>query len=360
MKRITTVCGDIAPENLGFTDMHEHIMFNGADMGASCRPAMPTDLPVKYEDKVSLENIGFLKRNFPLVADAMDLNDEEAMTREVQEYKDSGGDSMVELSVPGIRLDVKAVKRISQKTGVNVITATGYYVESSWSGKYDGWSIRQFYDHMIDEIENGIEDTQIKPGCVKIALNDFTEAEEKALRAGGQAAKDTGMSITVHPDYAYGGTPGEIVEILVEEGVDPEKIVIAHMETTVKRPMKEMVLYPEKWGLDLDVAKRVLDKGANFSVEFLSGDIGLEALGTAPIPDWMKMAGIVRLIQQGYSRQIVLGTDMCVKTMCRQFGGEGYCRLTKFGVPALKKYGEVSDLAVRNMTVNNPARILAY
>lgn len=142
--------------------------------------------------------------------------------------------------------------------------------------------------------------------------------------------------------------------------MDPEKIVIAHMETTVKRPMKEMVLYPEKWGLDLDVAKRVLDKGANFSVEFLSGDIGLEALGTAPIPDWMKMAGIVRLIQQGYSRQIVLGTDMCVKTMCRQFGGEGYCRLTKFGVPALKKYGEVSDLAVRNMTVNNPARILAY
>lgn len=59
MKRITTVCGDIAPENLGFTDMHEHIMFNGADMGAICRPAMPTDLPVKYEDKVSLENIGF-------------------------------------------------------------------------------------------------------------------------------------------------------------------------------------------------------------------------------------------------------------------------------------------------------------
>ena len=25
MKRITTVCGDIAPEELGFTDMHEQI-----------------------------------------------------------------------------------------------------------------------------------------------------------------------------------------------------------------------------------------------------------------------------------------------------------------------------------------------
>ena len=62
-----------------------------------------------------------MKRNFPLVQDAMDLNDEAAMTREVQEYKDSGGDSMVELSVPGIRLDVEAVRRISEKTGVHVI-----------------------------------------------------------------------------------------------------------------------------------------------------------------------------------------------------------------------------------------------
>ena len=35
MKRVTTVCGDIAPEELGFTDMHEHIMFNGADMGGN-------------------------------------------------------------------------------------------------------------------------------------------------------------------------------------------------------------------------------------------------------------------------------------------------------------------------------------
>lgn len=360
MKRITTVCGDITPEKLGFTDMHEHIMFNGADMGALCKDAMPTNLPVKYEDKVSLENIGLLKRNFPLVLDAMDLNDEQAMTREVMEYKESGGDSMVELSVPGIRLDVEAIKRISEKTGVHVITAAGYYVETSWEGRYDGWDTREFYGHIMNEIEHGIEETDIKPGCVKIALQSFTEAEEKALRAGGQAAKDTGMSITVHPDFANGGNPVDIVEVLMEEGVNPEKIVIAHMETTVKRPMKEMILYPENWGLDLDVAKKVLDKGANFSVEFLSGDIGLEALGTAPIPDWMKMAGIVRLIQQGYSRQIVLGTDMCVKTMCRQFGGEGYCRLTKFAIPALQQYGEVSDLAIRNMTVNNPARILSY
>ena len=36
MSRITTVCGDIAPEELGYTDMHEHVMFDGTDMGKMC------------------------------------------------------------------------------------------------------------------------------------------------------------------------------------------------------------------------------------------------------------------------------------------------------------------------------------
>ncbi|MDO5424777.1 MAG: phosphotriesterase [Eubacteriales bacterium] len=360
MKKITTVCGDIAPEELGYTDMHEHIMFNGADMGAKCKPFMPQNLPVNYDDPVSLENIGLLKRNFPLVLDAMNLEDEEAMTGEVMEYKESGGQAMVELSVPGIRLDVAAVKRISEKTGVHVITATGFYVQSSWEGKFADWEIKDFYNHMMGEITEGIDGTGVKPGCVKIGLEEFSEQEERALRAGGQVAKDTGMSITVHPCYDAGGDPARIIQILLEEGMDPTKIVIAHTRTAVKRPLKEMLLYPELWGLDLDSAHQILEAGANVSVEVLSGDIGLENKGSVPIPDWMRLAGVRQLIAEGWSRQIVMGTDLCVKTMCRRFGGEGYCRMTKYAIPMLKKYGEVADTAIRDITVRNPARILAY
>ena len=170
MSRITTVCGDIAPEELGYTDMHEHVMFDGTDMGNICRPGMPGNLPIQWEDKISLENIGLLKRNFTLCRDAMNLDDEEVMTGEVADYKESGGDSLLELSVPGIRLDVAAIKRISEKTGVNIITATGFYIESSWMGRFDGWNTADFYKRIMDEFENGIEGTGIKPGCVKIAL----------------------------------------------------------------------------------------------------------------------------------------------------------------------------------------------
>ena len=279
MSRITTVCGDIAPEELGYTDMHEHVMFDGTDMGNICRPGMPGNLPIQWEDKISLENIGLLKRNFTLCRDAMNLDDEEVMTGEVADYKESGGDSLLELSVPGIRLDVAAIKRISEKTGVNIITATGFYIESSWMGRFDGWKTADFYNRIMDEFENGIEGTGIRPGCVKIALSSFTQREEMSLRAGGQAAKETGMSITVHPCGRGGGEPGKVVEILKEEGVPAEKIVIAHVPMANNRGLSEMIRYPELWALNLDVAKSILAEGANISVEFMSGQIDLEALG---------------------------------------------------------------------------------
>ncbi len=212
----------------------------------------------------------------------------------------------------------------------------------------------------MDEFENGIEGTGIKPGCVKIALSSFTQREEMSLRAGGQAAKETGMSITVHPCGRGGGEPGKVVEILKEEGVPAEKIVIAHVPMANNRGLSEMIRYPELWALNLDVAKSILAEGANISVEFMSGQIDLEALGSQSNPDYMKLAGLVKLINEGHCRQMVLGTDMCVKTMTRRCGGEGYCRLTKFAVPALKQYGGVSDYAVRSIMIENPARILAY
>lgn len=359
-KRITTVLGDIAPEALGVTDMHEHIMFDGSDMGDICRPSMPKNLPIKWEDKISLENIGLLKRNFTLCRDAMDLDDEDVMAGEVADYRESGGDAILELSVPGIRLDVAAIRRISEKTGVHVITATGFYIESSWKGKFDDYKPRDFYQHMLKEVEEGIGETGVHPGCIKIALSSFTQREEWALRAAGQLAKDTGLSVTVHPCGAAGGKPDRVVDILTEEGMPASKIVIAHVPMANNRGLAEMIRYPELWALNLDTAKAILSRGANVSVEFMSGQIDLEAMGSQSNPDYMKLAGLVRLIEEGYCQQMVLGTDLCVKTMARRWGGEGYCRLTKFAVPALQKYGGVSDYAIRQIMRENPARILAY
>ena len=125
MSRITTVCGDIAPEELGYTDMHEHVMFDGTDMGNICRPGC-REIFNQWEDKISLENIGLLKRNFTLCRDAMNLDDEEVMTGEVADYKRvrRGFTSGTECSQDpaGRGRNQKNLR----KTGVNIITATGF------------------------------------------------------------------------------------------------------------------------------------------------------------------------------------------------------------------------------------------
>ena len=55
-KKVMTVLGPIAPEELGFTSMHEHIMFYGAVLGNRMRPGVPPNrLPVHAEERVSLE-----------------------------------------------------------------------------------------------------------------------------------------------------------------------------------------------------------------------------------------------------------------------------------------------------------------
>ncbi len=74
--------------------------------------------------------------------------------------------------------------------------------------------------------------------------------------------------------------------------------------------------------------------------------------------DWQRLAGLVALIEAGYSSQIVLGTDTFVKILTRRYGGAGYCRLTDYVAPMLEGLG-VSDDDIRQVTVENPARLLA-
>ena len=57
-----------------------------------------------------------------------------------------------------------------------------------------------------------------------------------------------------------------------------------------------------------------------------------------------------------YSGQIVLGNDVFSKVQTRRFGGTGYRHLVEWVVPTLRDLG-VSDYDIRQMTVENPARL---
>ncbi len=357
MTKVMTVLGPIRPEELGFTDMHEHVMMDG---GWVLRKRYKSQLQsgddrYTVDDPVTLSNIGLIKRNFMTNWDGLSFDDEGMILGEVQDYQKSGGKSILELSVPGIRTKVPTIKKIAEKTGAHIVISTGLYTGDSWPDKYLAMGEKEIHDYMLNEVENGVEDTGIFPGHLKIAIETMTNKEETALRAAAHVANETGMSLTVH--CADGR---QVVEVLKSEGMDVSRAVIAHAASAFAiRDMKLMITHPELYTLRLDYLRELLGTGVNICLEFTPGNVESEGVGRVVIPDWIRLAGVVKLLDEGYASQIVFGTDTCAKVMTRRYGGEGYCRLTRFAIPTLRNCG-VSDYQIRMITEKNPARILAY
>ena len=357
MKKIMTVTGPINPEELGFTTMHEHVMMDG---GWVLRKRYNDQLQTnddRYtaDDPLSLSNIGLIKRNFMTNWDGLSFDDEIMMLGEIMDFQKSGGKSILELSVPGIRTKVPAIKKIAEKTGAHIVISTGLYTGDSWPDKYISMGEKEIYNYMIGEVRNGVEDTGITPGHLKIAVHSLTGREESALRAAAKVANETGLSLTVHCDDGR-----QVAEVLQSEGVDVSRVVIAHVAGAFGiRDLKLLVTHPELFTLRLDYIRELLGTGVNISLEFSPGNVESEAQNRIVVPDWLRLAGVVKLLDEGYAGQIVFGTDTCAKVMTRRYGGEGYSRLTRFAVPKLREFG-VSDYHIRTITEKNPARILAF
>jgi phosphotriesterase-related protein len=358
MREVMTVLGPVVPEELGFTSMHDHILVDLRVWRREWESLIPDDFPVSGDDPVSLENIGLLQRDHFLVADNLVLDDEEVMTAEMADFKAAGGGAMVEMSSIGLRVSLPAIQRISRKSGIHVVATTGFYVEQSCP-EHAGKTIEQFTDLMVKEIEEGIEGTDIKAGHIKIGVTTLSERDVRVLKAAARTSMQTGLSVSVHP--GHGGSDGRrIVDILLREGMNPERIIINHTDYfLVEHDIRVLFYHPDQRGIRLDYAKELLDRGVNISMDCFGHSWDRELRDGVGTRDWQRIVALLALIDAGYASQIVWGTDTCFKMLVRRYGGVGYCRLTNYVVPTLKAQ-DVSDYDIRLMTVDNPARLLAY
>ena len=362
MPQIMTVRGPIAPGELGFTSMHEHILYDGSIYRRKYEALLPEDPPVAPDDPVAIENIGLLRHNIIMSWDAVSMRDEGTMAAETADFKASGGDAMVDMSVPGLRSDLPAIRRISEKTGVHIVATTGLYMEDSWPDRFREMTIEEYVNYMKQEIDQGIDDTGIKPGHIKVAIErGFSPQEERVLRAAARVSNETGLTVTVHQGLLLERDTGlRIVDILFDEEMRLERAILCHIQGTfTPMDLRTLVLDPGSWKLNLDVSEQLLDRGVQLSIDCFGHQWNAEPVGFMGQTDWQRLAGLVGLIQGGYSEQLVIGTDTYLKILTRRFGGEGYCRLTNFVVPSLQKLG-VSESDIQRITVGNPARLLAH
>ncbi len=202
-RKIMTVRGVIAATDLGKTLIHEHILvdFIGADRVSSAR-----------WDRQKVRR---------------------AVAPYLLEARERGIQSFFDCTPAFLGRDVRLLREISEDTGLNIITNTGYY--GAVTNKYlPEWALtesdKQLAIRWIRECEEGIDGTGIRPGFIKIGVDSgsLSEVHQKLVRAAALTHLATGLTLCSHTGPAR--TAFEEMEVLKQMGVEASAFVWVHAQ----------------------------------------------------------------------------------------------------------------------------------
>ncbi len=303
---IMTVNGPVNAEKMGISLTHEHILvdFIGAD-------SINTDR-WKRSEVIELA-LPFLKQ-----------------------IKEMGCLSFVECTPAFLGRDPLLLKTLSDSSGLNIITNTGYY--GAVNNKYiPGYAFDESADQIAGrwtkEWEEGIEGTGIKPGFIKIGVNGgpLSDIHKKLISAAARTHLKTGLVIASHTGPAVPAF--EQIEVLKDEGVSPEAFIWVHAQS------------------EKDPANRI--KAARSGAW-----IGLDGLNDNNLQDYLIM--IRNLKDNNLLSKVLLSHDAGWYHPGEQNGGlfRGYTTLFEKLVPLLKKEN-FSEKEIYQLLVLNPSKAFA-
>jgi phosphotriesterase-related protein len=238
---------------------------------------------------------------------------------------------------------------VAQRTGFQIVCATGLYKESEGGVPY--WHFMRNFGPTVDamaelfirEITEGIGSTGIKAGIIKVATGpgQMTDYERDVFLAAAKASVETGAPITTHTDQ---GTVGDLQQkLLTENGVPPHRIVIGHSCGTSDH--------------DYHMA---IARGGSY--------LGFDRFGLDVVhPDADRVASLLRLLERGAGDRVVVSHDSvwCWKgqpippaieaEMSKVWNPSHFATRV---VPMLRE-GGASDRQIERLTVDNPRRYFA-
>ena len=266
--------------------------------------------------------------------------DEPVMLDELAAFKQAGGGTLVDLTLPGVGRDPLWLRTLSERSGLNVVMGCGWYRTAYYppEARIDRRTVDDLAAELIREATEGVGETGIRPGIIGEIGTDkpwLTGQEERVHRAAARAAKATGLAITTHGVLSDVGRAQ--LRVFEEEGVDPARVVIGHADS-----------YPH-----LDHQLSIVETGASVEFDFLGMSFSaLERLGEGRVIDLL-----LELLSRGHAERILLSQDVCHDSQLRRYEGHGYTYLAETFLPRLRARG-VSDDEIRTLTVDNPRRLL--
>jgi 5-phospho-D-xylono-1,4-lactonase len=308
---IRTVTGDLAPEALGRTDYHEHLL--------QASRLLPGD----------------------------GLDDVDGSADEAARLRDAGIDALVELTPIGLGRDPAGVREIAQRTGLHIVLATGVHREEHYADDHPlrGLDGDALVDRFVAELTQVVDadDTGAGPpapvdgvraGVIKVGAGywSISRFERTVLEAGAQAQRRTGAPLVCHLEL--GTAAWEVLDLLVAAGASADRIVLAHAD---RNPDPEL-------HLELAAAGAYL---------------GYDGAGrTKYWPDSVLVGCLVRVAERGGAERILLGGDVARRRSFESYGGlPGMAYLPRRFVPRVAQAGGAA--LVEQLLVTNPARVFA-
>jgi phosphotriesterase-related protein len=297
---------------------------------------------------VSLEMLGWLGWNWTSNLDNLVLDSESVAIDELGMYRQVGGRSLVDCTLPGIGRDPEALSRIARAANVNVVMGSGYYVESTHPPRVAAMSQDEITAEIVGEFRRGVGDSGIRAGSIGEIGSSWpmTSREITVFRAAGQAQAELRCGLTVHPGR-HPDSPIEILELLREVGTDVTRVVMGHIERTV--------MHPDRLG-------RLADTGCFIEYDLFGTEVTAahpyQAAGIDIPSDAQRLDSIGALVRSGHASQILVSHDVCTKHRTRRYGGLGYDHFLRDVAPWMPRRG-FDAATIDRILVANPRRAFA-
>ena len=323
LNSIQTVSGLLKTENLGIVLPHEHVICD-------------------YRLCKSFQNY-----TSPPWGSYMHLDDPEIMAQELRIFRENGGGCVVDVTCNGWGRDPLALKEVSNRSGVQIVSCTGFYVEDCMPQWVSKSSVEKLSEWIVREIKVGCYVKQgniisdVKAGIIKTSFSRpiFSGNELKGLKAVVLAHHETGAPITTHNSGSIrfelkGGNIGlQLLDVLEAEDVEPDSVIIGHTDEN-----------PDQRNLT-----EILERGS--WVQF--DTIGKENY----ILDETRAELLNRLRENGFTDRILISQDRNRKPMLSYYGGPGYSDIILRFIPMLMEKG-FNETEIRKLMVVNPLKAL--
>lgn len=338
MVEVNTVRGPVPSAELGRTLMHEHLVVDAS----AGHWSPPEDWKAPYRDVEVSADIAWVLREDPFCClDNCVIDDVDGVVEELAPFLASGGRTIVDPTCEGMGRNPGALREISERTGLHVVMGAGWYLSHTHADWVTAADVDALTEHLLTDVTEGPKRDGVLPGLIgEIGISaDFTDAEERCLRAASRVQTQVGVPLMIHlPGWQRHGH--RVLDVIAEEGAGLESTVLCHLNPSDGDP-----------GYQLGLAER----GAWLEFDMIGmGFYYADQDGQSPSAE-DDAAAIARLVDAGHGGQVLISHDVFVKAMWTRHGGNGFGYIPKLFLDRLVRHGVEQSLAEAMIDVHPAA-----